>query len=49
VLAEFAPRLEVESWGAVGGHRCWTLDELLPERFEFPAFDRGETEGVAES
>jgi cytidine deaminase len=36
VLAEFAPRVEIESWGAAGGQRRWTLDLLLPERFSFP-------------
>lgn len=49
VLAEFAPALEVESHGAAGDRRRWTLDALLPERFDFPAADGGETEGVAES
>jgi cytidine deaminase len=49
VLAEFAPGLEVESHGAAGGRRRWTLDGLLPERFDLPVADGGETEGVAES
>ena len=48
VLAQFAPELEVESWGAAGGRQRWTLDALLPERFDFPVVHGGETEGVAE-
>lgn len=47
VLAEFAPRLEVESHGAAGGHRRWTLDQLLPERFSFPVAGHGVTEDGA--
>lgn len=36
VLAEFAPGLAIESHGR-GGVRRWTLDALLPDRFELPA------------
>jgi cytidine deaminase len=36
VLAEFAPALEIESVAPDGTSRVWTLDELLPERFQLP-------------
>lgn len=36
VLAEFAPELEIESVAPGGASRVWTLDLLLPARFEFP-------------
>lgn len=35
-LAEFAPRLEILSIGAVEGEAHWTLASLLPETFELP-------------
>jgi cytidine deaminase len=37
VLAEFAPRLHIESVAVEGEAGHWTLDALLPERFELPA------------
>lgn len=49
VLAEFAPRLVIESFGAESGPRRWSLEALLPDRFSLPATSRGVTEGVAES
>ena len=36
VLAEFAPQLEIESVAPDGESRVWTLDALLPARFELP-------------
>jgi cytidine deaminase len=36
VLAEFAPELEIESVAPGGASSAWTLDVLLPARFEFP-------------
>jgi cytidine deaminase len=36
VLAEFAPDMVVESWGAEGGTEQWTVRELLPAAFERP-------------
>ncbi|MEX0907433.1 MAG: cytidine deaminase [Gemmatimonadota bacterium] len=36
VLAEFAPLLEIESVAPGGESRAWTLDLLLPARFELP-------------
>jgi cytidine deaminase len=36
VLAEFAPGLEIESFAPDGASRVWTLDELLPARFDLP-------------
>jgi cytidine deaminase len=36
VLAEFAPALEIESVAPDGTSRVWTLDTLLPARFELP-------------
>jgi cytidine deaminase len=32
ILAEFSPRMTIVSVGG-GGHKRWTLDELLPEPF----------------
>jgi cytidine deaminase len=37
VLAEFAPTLEILSYGDRGAAARWTLDELLPLRFELPS------------
>jgi cytidine deaminase len=36
VLAEFAPGLMIESFAPDGASRVWTLDELLPARFQLP-------------
>jgi cytidine deaminase len=36
VMAEFAPALEIESMAPDGASRVWTLDALLPERFQLP-------------
>jgi cytidine deaminase len=36
VMAEFAPALEIESVAPDGASRVWTLDVLLPERFQLP-------------
>ncbi|HUF49972.1 MAG TPA: cytidine deaminase [Longimicrobiales bacterium] len=36
VLAEFAPHMTIESVAPDGASRVWTLDELLPARFELP-------------
>jgi cytidine deaminase len=36
VLAEFGSDLEIESIAPDGASRIWTLDALLPERFELP-------------
>ena len=36
VLAEFAPGMTIESVAPDGASRVWTLDELLPARFELP-------------
>lgn len=36
VLAEFAPQLNIESVAPDGASRVWTLDELLPARFDLP-------------
>lgn len=46
VLAEFAPHIEVESHGAAGDTRLWTLAELLPDRFSLPV--SGSREGTAQ-
>jgi hypothetical protein len=35
-MAEFAPCLNIESVAPDGTSREWTLDVLLPERFELP-------------
>jgi len=39
VLAEFSPEMEIESIGSDGTARVWTLDSLLPERFELPGVE----------
>jgi cytidine deaminase len=36
VMAEFEPALEIESMAPDGVSRVWTLDALLPERFQLP-------------
>jgi cytidine deaminase len=36
VMAEFAPALEIESVAPDGASCVWTLDALLPERFQLP-------------
>jgi cytidine deaminase len=36
VLAEFAPGLKIESYAPDGASRVWSLDALLPERFQLP-------------
>jgi cytidine deaminase len=36
VMAEFAPTLNIESVAPDGTSSEWTLDMLLPERFELP-------------
>lgn len=36
VLAEFAPKLNIESVAPDGTSSTWTLDTLLPARFELP-------------
>ena len=36
VLAEFAPKLAIESVAPNGASQVWTLDVLLPARFELP-------------
>lgn len=36
VLAEFAPKLNIESVAPDGASSEWTLDALLPARFELP-------------
>jgi cytidine deaminase len=41
VLAEFAPGLTIESVAPDGASRVWTLDELLPARFELPEAEVG--------
>lgn len=35
-LAEFAPKLTIESVAPDGASSSWTLDELLPARFDLP-------------
>jgi len=37
VLAEFAPELEIRSTAPDNTQRRWTMAELLPDRFVFPA------------
>ncbi|MGH7461191.1 MAG: cytidine deaminase [Longimicrobiales bacterium] len=39
VLAEFTPTLEIVSVAPDGTEQHWTLDELLPVPFEYPAED----------
>ena len=39
VLAEFAPNLRIVSVAPDGTEQHWTLDELLPAPFEYPAED----------
>jgi cytidine deaminase len=36
MLAEFAPELEIVSYGASSGSKRWTAKGLLPEYFSFP-------------
>lgn len=36
VLAEFAPKLNIESVAPGGASSRWTLDALLPARFDLP-------------
>lgn len=36
VLAEFAPKLTIESVAPDGSSREWNLEELLPARFQLP-------------
>lgn len=36
VLAEFAPNMTIESVAPDGASQVWTLDVLLPARFELP-------------
>lgn len=36
VLHEFAPELEIISYGANGTEQRWTMDDLLPVGFELP-------------
>jgi cytidine deaminase len=36
VLAEFTPALEIESYAPDGASSVWTLDVLLPARFQLP-------------
>jgi cytidine deaminase len=38
-LVEFSPGMEIESLGSDGTARVWTLDMLLPERFELPGVE----------